>query len=287
MVNLEKPECNGPFLIFDVPDLPGAQLGTEHKAYYIMLTTDRRFEEIDDSQNWYTARVYSEKKVLVRLPAWDFPFFPKTDQALSFQQSMTSAVDASVAKSLTNVFAAFDSEAADFQEARKWKHYVLDFSQVKDLGTLSSKKVFSGAGDEELMDFDIVELPYDCATNKQHGPWSQTVFGFKVAKIPVQGTGARKVARVEDTTLSRAAQKRRELEEKRVAAMEAQAENKSAKEQELRQREALLRQQEQQMHQQQQQWQEYQQQQQQARGQQQQHRSQQQPAQQQPDRPGS
>jgi hypothetical protein len=263
MVNPEKPEFNGPFLVFPCRGMPAAKRGTEQDGYYILFAVDSRFEDLDGTQDWWTAYVFSLKRILFKVPAWDFPFFPHPN-LIGFQQILTPQVDESIAKSLTNGFAAMDAtQASDVQEARKWKYYVLDFSNVKDLDHLSSKVIFADADDKDSLDFDVIEIPYDPAKI-----YNQTILGFKVAGIPTQGTGSRKVARTHAPNMTKLAQRRldkqrREQEERRVAdKMEVQInqvevemeEEYRKKEEELkREFEAKLQKTKQQMQQQQQQ----------------------------------
>ena len=68
-VNLNKPEANGPFLVYSVPDFTGAEAGTEFKGYYIVLPVDKRFVDLDDEVNWFTANVVSQGHILFRIPA--------------------------------------------------------------------------------------------------------------------------------------------------------------------------------------------------------------------------
>jgi hypothetical protein len=257
MVNPEKPEFNGPFLVFPCRGMPAAKRGTEQDGYYILFAVDNRFESLDGAQDWWTAHVFSQKKIIFKVPAWDFPFFPHPN-LFGFQQTLTPQVHESVGKSLTNGFASVDpTQASDVQEARKWKYHVLDFSNVKDLDHLSSKMIFAEADDKESLDFDIIEIPYEPGS-----PFKQTFLGFKVAGIPTQGTGSRKVARTHAPVLTKMAQRRldkqkREEELKMDAQMnQVQAQMKEEmhqKEEELK-REYQAKLQQMQQQQQQQQW---------------------------------
>jgi hypothetical protein len=62
-LNPDKPECNGPFLIYRVPNFDGAKDGTEFKGFYIILRIDKEFLEIDDTTNWFSANITVAKHV--------------------------------------------------------------------------------------------------------------------------------------------------------------------------------------------------------------------------------
>jgi hypothetical protein len=78
-VNVEKPECNGPFLVYDVPNMKCIDgVNDECRGFYIILPIDSRFDQMDDETNWYTESVTScGTKLLFKVPGCPFGLFPK------------------------------------------------------------------------------------------------------------------------------------------------------------------------------------------------------------------
>ena len=71
-----KPEANGRFIIYDVPDFPGAETGTERRAFYIAFPIDHPFPEGNEEINFYTAFVAGEYHVIFKFPAWPHALYP-------------------------------------------------------------------------------------------------------------------------------------------------------------------------------------------------------------------
>ena len=63
-MNTKKPECNGSFLIFRVPNFDGAKDGTGFQGFYIMLGINKDFLEIDDATDWFSANVTGTQHIL-------------------------------------------------------------------------------------------------------------------------------------------------------------------------------------------------------------------------------
>ncbi len=95
-----------------------------------------------------------------------------------------------------SVFATDSDKSQDLETlSRQWKYFLLDFTGVKDLGELSSKVLFADAGDREVLDYDVIEVPVsvDVNCNIVH---SEYLLGFKVGCRDLDGEGGgRKVAR--------------------------------------------------------------------------------------------
>lgn len=209
-VNPDHPESNGPFLVYDVPDLPGTS-GVQYKGFYLILPIDTRFVDMDDEVAWYTGACSGSKGLLFKLPAWPFVLYPKGDSRKHYD-NLLKAVPEYVQRSMNDAHSFFDPGQADEDlasnataqaESRKWRYINLDFSSVKGSWNLSSKHIFADAGEREVLDYDYIEVP-------NAGGRADAFLGFRVARIPIdsgsKGAG-RKVQR-SDAQKSKLQQKR-------------------------------------------------------------------------------
>ena len=102
-----------------------------------------------------------------------------------------------VQKAMNHAHSVFapDSDTAESMEAlsRQWKYILLDFTGVKDLGELSSRVLFADAGDKDVLDYVVIEIPVTFE-DKGDTVFCEYLLGFKVGCI---GEGGRKVARQE------------------------------------------------------------------------------------------
>ena len=73
MVDHERPEGNGPFWIYPVPDMEAAEEGNEVPGFYIMMPVDERWGDLDATVTWYSARVVGTHEVHIKVPS--LPFF--------------------------------------------------------------------------------------------------------------------------------------------------------------------------------------------------------------------
>ena len=206
-VNLDKPELNHPFLIFETSGLKGVDSdkhGSEFNGFTIILPCDSRFMEIDEEVSWYTATVAAEKHILVRVPAWPFAFWPWHKggryRGHNLYDSIIGQLDENTVKNVNHIYTAFDAgqEAVESAEtmSRKWKYYMLDFSHVKDVGVLSSKVIYDEAGKKELLDFDIISAPMHISNESPPRAYSEEFFvGFKVARLEGDGEEGKKTKR--------------------------------------------------------------------------------------------
>lgn len=222
MVNPSKPESNGPVLVYDVPDMPGSDGTQEYKGYYILLPIDNRFVDIDDTIVWYKANVIADKLILFRVPAWPYALWPNSAYSRDFYDLIMNQVGLPIQKSMNACHSVFDAESDEAGsatvESRKWKYILLDFSNVKGCGELSSSKVYSEAGETQAVDYDFIQVP-QYFTKADDGTLTishyEEFLGFKVAHTPPAGEGGRKT--------SRAAAQKSKLAQKRAAAAAAAA----------------------------------------------------------------
>lgn len=198
--NIKKPEANGPFLVYEIPDMKGVEENTEHRAFYMITRIDPRFAELNDELNWYSANVVSDHHILFRFPGWDYPFWPGNSKTEALFAALVKQTPEAVQKSMNACHSVFDRESEAEAESRKWKYILLDFSRVKNPPELSSQLVNKDAGEKEILDYDYLEVDVDGAL--------ETFLGFKVGCVDPGMT--RKVAR--------SAIKKSKLAQKREAA---------------------------------------------------------------------
>ena len=212
-MNTDRPECNGPVLVYSVPDYIGTDNQTEYKGFYILLPIDSRFEQMDPNTNFYQAKVVGSKQIVVTMPAWPFALWPTNPDGRNLYGRIINQVGGPIGRSMNAVHSAWDNTDGDMdaiaQETRKWKYVTLDFSSVMPAhGELSSKVLFAEAGEQELLDFDVIDVPAEWEqidNDNVRINREETFLGFRVATL--EGDGGRKVSRTQ-TQMSKLAQKR-------------------------------------------------------------------------------
>jgi hypothetical protein len=132
--------------VFKVVDISGA-IKTEERyhGYSIQLPLDICWVINDVAVEAYTAKVWKEDSILLRIPA-----FPYT---LLYNREGVRLSDRS--ESVVN---AMDNARHDYEnnkETRQWKYLLLQFPPGQ---TLSSKLIFADAGDDEELDYGIVDI---------------------------------------------------------------------------------------------------------------------------------
>lgn len=72
----KRPERNRELIVIPVEDIPGVKVETKdpyYKGYSIMVKWDSRWAKVVDQQrNWYTARVWTNRTVLLEIPAYEY-----------------------------------------------------------------------------------------------------------------------------------------------------------------------------------------------------------------------
>lgn len=151
---------------------------------------------MDEEITWYSGNVAGATHLLFRMPAWPYPLWPKAVNSEYLYASITDQVPEPVKKSMNSCHSVFDPSSEDAEsaavEARKWRHVLLDFSKVRGIGELSSKVLFSDAGEKEALDYDLIEVPLHF-DNDGNALSYQTLLGFKVGCV--DPNSSRKVAR--------------------------------------------------------------------------------------------
>lgn len=142
-VNINRPEDNREVSIYKAEGLTGVKDVNAHfQGYWIVMKYDPRFYADDANVEWYKARVYSSNQVLITLPSFDYSQMHCRDQIVSSKcpQSCTDAID--------NGRLGYAKE----EKIRQWKYLLLDFP---DSHVLSSSEVYSEAGEDEELDFEL------------------------------------------------------------------------------------------------------------------------------------
>ena len=182
-MNSLLPERHGIFTIYPAPDLPGKVPGSEVPGFSIIIDTDHRFFELDPEGGWYIANVVGKTNhVLFRVPAWIYALYPAPKPTKETYPLVTDSVPTPVKKSMNNAHRAFDQPYAE-NDGRKWKYYLLDFSSVVEDGTLSSSVLDAeAAGDNEALDYDLIEVPL-VTDERGNILTNEILFSFKVGII--------------------------------------------------------------------------------------------------------
>ena len=182
-------EANGPVLVYSVPNFLSADGSTEYPGFYILMEFDPRFIEMDDEHTWYSAKAISATQVLIQLLAWPYCLWPNGPNSTGLYTNLVDQLPDAVKYSVNAAHAPFDNkdEVTNAQlESRKWRYILLDFSNAKDIGELSSKSLYSDAGEQEILDYDVISVPktWDASNNVLS---EQDFLGFKVANVSAGG----------------------------------------------------------------------------------------------------
>jgi hypothetical protein len=153
-VNTDYPERNGDVFIIDVPRMDGVDPDKKYCGYAIFFRMDpiwaRDYKEID----WYSCKVYTPNKLLVKMPAWPYALFSNEDWKILQTYLRTKEP---LLESLDNKRKGFATEQGQPKKDRMFKFILLDFgSEVK----LSSKVVYSNAGEEEQCEWEFYPIPH-------------------------------------------------------------------------------------------------------------------------------
>ena len=159
-----------------------------------MLGINKDFMKIDDSTNWFSANVTGSQLILFRMPAFPYALWPwlKGSIGEEFMKIIQEQVPEPVQKAMNHAHSVFAPDADTSQSmetlSRRWKYFLLDFTAIKDVGELSSKVLFADAGDREVLDYDVIEVPVS-VDEKGDIVHSEYLLGFKVGCRDLDGEG--------------------------------------------------------------------------------------------------
>ena len=191
VVNIDCPEANGPFLVFPLGNIQGVKTEERYAGFSIQFLADKRWILEDDTVEPYTGRVWGEDGVLIKMPAFPYLILKNRDILVAHSrvsEEMNNAID--------DTRHSFVNDKAN----RMWAYYLLEFPPGV---TLSSSLIFADAGDDEELDYDLVEFEYRPA-NEMHDAkemWAH----FTVARTDMRASKRGKVD--EGSKKSRAAAK--------------------------------------------------------------------------------
>ena len=200
-------------------DFDAVETGKEVPGCYMLLKIDPQFPDMDKEINWYSGSVTSTgAHCLFKMPAWPFALWPNGVNAGALYDTIMAQLPPAVVKSFNPCHSTFDTELETAElESRKWKYVMLNFSKCKDV-TLSSKLVFADAGEKEVLDYDVIEVPY--VDRNGVVLFNETYLGFRVGVE----RGGRKVVRTAHTAKNKLQQKREAAADARAAAVAGKAE---------------------------------------------------------------
>lgn len=182
-VNINCPEANGRFLVFPVTNLQGVKVEERYEGFSIHCPADSRWIVDNDKEDMYTAQVWGDDAILVRSPAFPFLYLREQEKLVK-----NNSVSSEVNDAIDHCRHEFANDIAN----RMWSHTLLIFPPGV---TLSSSLIFDDAGEEEELDFELVEfeVKYPGSTSMLDGKemWAH----FSVARTDVR---ASKRGKVED-----------------------------------------------------------------------------------------
>lgn len=153
-VNTDYPERNGDVFIIDVPRMDGVDPDKKYCGYAIFFRMDPRWARDYKEIDWYSCKVYAPNKLLVKMPAWPYALFSNEDRKI-LQTYLRNKEP--LLESLDNKRKGFATEQGQPKKDRMFKFILLDFgSEVK----LSSKVVYSNAGEEEQCEWEFYPIPH-------------------------------------------------------------------------------------------------------------------------------
>jgi hypothetical protein len=144
--NVNCPEANREVTLYQVINIVGVVKTEErYHGYSIHLPIDMRWTLDDDTVDHYSARVWKDDSILIRIPAMEYTVLHNREE---FNASVTKE----------NVVDAVDHSRHEFvnnKDNREWQYLLLQFPAGH---VLSSKVIFEDAGDSEELDYDLVDV---------------------------------------------------------------------------------------------------------------------------------
>ena len=184
-VDIAKPECNHPFVIYNVPDMEGPE-NTEHKGFLICIEMDPRFIWDDPEEDFYTARVLSSNEILVKMPAFDATFSKEHDRDSIQTDKNRAFITDNVFKAIDSSRNAFVEETVGTKKApasnpdRLWARFTLQFPKGYEL---TAKKIYPEAGDDDVLPLKFLNIPMHHTKFKNGTAGSKYFAAWKVTRI--------------------------------------------------------------------------------------------------------
>jgi len=150
-VDTEKPEANGPFIVYDagqtIPGVTKEAVGYYYWGYYIFYKMDIRYTLDDPEGVLYKGHLSAFDTIQLSVPAWDYNHLKNRD---AFEKE--DNVGPNVIDAMDDSHDRYLKEKAE----RFSKHYKLKFKNH----TLSAKTISADATDDEIVPWDIVKCPW-------------------------------------------------------------------------------------------------------------------------------
>jgi len=185
-VDTVNPERNREVTVYSVRDMEGVQKNVTYDGYFICLPMDLRWVAENVNEDQYRARLWTTGQVMITYPAYDYSHL---NDYRAFQKS--EAVTEPIAHAMDNAAEEFirDTNATKGRNRnRQWKKLILNFPNGH---VLSSKALYSEAGDDEELETEFVSVPVN---QRDMGIGDITYACWKVARTD---TKSRKKGRTE------------------------------------------------------------------------------------------
>ena len=195
---------------------------------------------MDSTINWYSAKVIDEATVQFRVPAWPFPMWPwnhnNTSLALGgpLYTMLQGQLPPCVQKSFNHHHSPWgtkqdgEDDVAQTAEilSRMWIYYTIDFSSVKDSGSLRASILNEDPKTGDALDWDLVEVDL----GRGDIELEETFMGFHVGREMEDGPlknkrGAAKMSKLGEKIAQREARKQKKAAEALAAAQAGKPDN--------------------------------------------------------------
>ena len=147
-MNIDKPEANGEFFVLPIGNIQGVKPEERFAGFSIQVMGDMCWIRDDDDLEVYSAKVWGEDAILVMMPAFPFYVYKHQDKMV---------VHSDISRDVNNECDDARHSFVNDMSNQKFKFYLLEFPPGVNL---SSSKIFSEAGDEEELDYELVD--YKC-----------------------------------------------------------------------------------------------------------------------------
>jgi hypothetical protein len=166
-VNVDRPEANCKVFVYWEMELQSVKNKDDlYGGFFVCWRFDYRWIADDDTIDWCKGRVFSENKILLSIPAYDYAF-------LNTHETVNRNLPSDPArKAMNNARSYFKQD----EKTRKLKHLLLEFPLE---AKLSSSKIFADAGKDKELDINTFFVSSKHA--KLKFPSIDCYAGFEVA----------------------------------------------------------------------------------------------------------